>query len=277
VRPFLTANFWPYSLTPAAERALKPTQSFKECTPGQGKDYCPEMVVIPAGSFIMGSPASEQSRTSDEGPQHKVEIAKSFAVSKYELTFDEWDTCAYYGDCPRDISDSDWHRGRQPAINVSWNDAQRYVTWLSKVIGHPYRLLTEAEYEYATRAGTQTIFPWGNEIGTNNANCNQCGSQWGGYQTAPVGSFRPNRFGLYDMVGNVWEWVEDCLHYTYDGAPTDGSAWIEGGVCNEGRVLRGGSWNLPPRDVRSAQRFASGTGIRIANTGFRVARTLLSP
>ena len=130
------------------------------------------------------------------------------------------------------------------------------MAWLSKMTGKPYRLLTEAEYEYATRAETQTAYPWGDDIGKNNANCNGCGSKWDNRQTAPVGSFKPNAFGLYDMVGNVWEWVEDCFHDNYNGAPTDGSAWIEGGNCKF-RVVRGGAWDFPA--VSSALRSATGT------------------
>ena len=154
-------------------------------------------------------------------------IAKPFAVSKFEVTFDEWDTCARYGGCRTDVSDFGFGRGQRPVIKVTWDDAQQYVAWLSKMTGEPYRLLTEAEYEYATRAGTTTAYPWGDDIGTNKANCNGCGSQWDNKQTAPVGSFAPNGFGLFDMVGNVWEWVEDCYNDNYNGAPTDGSAWTD--------------------------------------------------
>ena len=160
-------------------------------------------------------------------------------------------------------------------INVSWDDAKAYVAWLSKKTGEDYRLLTEAEYEYATRAGTQTAYPWGNDIGKNNANCDGCGSQWDNEQTAPVGSFAPNSFGLYDMVGNVWQWVEDCYHQDYNGAPTDGSAWTTGD-CDL-RVVRGGSWVSNPEFLRSALRGRGSTGGRSYDLGFRVGRTLLPP
>src|SRR5262249_45306190 len=142
--------------------------------------------------------------------------------------------------------DEGWGRGRRPAINVSWDDAQRYVTWLATITGQQYRLLSEAEYEYAARAGTQTAYPWGDDIelnGTAMANCVRCSSQYdetAPRRTAPVGSFPPNKFGLYDMIGNVHEWVEDCYHGNYDGAPTDGSAWVQPAHCL--RVVRGGSW-----------------------------------
>ena len=161
----------------------------------------------------MGSPTSEPGHSAEEGPQHPVTIARPFAVGRYEVTFDEWDACVAEGGCNGyKPSDEGWGRGRRPVINVSWDDAQAYVTWLSKKTGKSYRLLSGAEYEYAMRAGTQTVYPWGDTIGTNNANCHSCGSQWDAKQTAPVGSFAANGFGLYDMVGNVREWTEDCYH-----------------------------------------------------------------
>ena len=190
------------SLTAAQERSLKAGDSFKEC------GGCPEMIVVPAGRFTMGSPGY-----GDERPPHDVTIAKPFAVSRFALTFDEWDACAARGDCNKNVSDSGWGRGRRPAINVNWDDAQAYVKWLSRITGRDYRLLSEAEYEYAARAGTQMAYPWGDEIKLNGetmANCNGCGSKWDVKQTAPVGSFAANRFDLYDMVGNVWQWTEDC-------------------------------------------------------------------
>jgi formylglycine-generating enzyme required for sulfatase activity len=273
-RPFLAANIWPYVLNTEAEKALKPdpNKNFRECAPKQpDKDYCPDMVVVPAGSFMMGSPPSENVSIT-ERPQHTVTIAKPFAVSKYELTFDEWDTCVSYGDCPQGISDSGFGRGRQPVINVTWDDAQRYVVWLSKMTGQPYRLLTEAEWEYAARAGTTTAYYWGNEIGTGKANCVGCGSQWDRKGTAPVGSFAANPFGLYDMAGNVWQWLQDCNNRNYNGAPTDGSAWISGD-CSR-RVSRGGSWVFGPQRLRSAHRAMDASGYRAYGTGFRVGRTL---
>jgi formylglycine-generating enzyme required for sulfatase activity len=271
-RPYMQAQVSPFVLTGEAERALKPKQSFRECKTEDGQDYCPEMVVVPARSFMMGSPETEKDRLAIEGPQHKVMIAQPFAVAKFELTFAQWDTCVDYGDCPR-VSDSGWGRDRQPVINVSWDDAQRYVEWLKSVTGKPYRLLSEAEYEYAARAGAQTAYPWGDEIGKGNAKCNGCGSQWDGKQPAPVGSFAPNRFGLYDMVGNVFEWVEDCVHGYDNGAPEDGTARLEEGDC-PGRVVRGGAWFNPPQDLRSANRLGLTPDGRGYLLGFRVGRTL---
>ena len=249
---------------------MRPKDTFHECA------NCPQMIVVPAGSFTMGSPASEPGRFSNEGPQHNVTIARQFAVGQFELTFDQWDACVADGGCNGyQPSDQGWGRGHRPVINVSWDDAKVYVAWLAKKTAKPYRLLTEAEYEYAARAGTTTAYPWGSVIGKNNATCGGCGSQWDKTQTAPVGSFAPNGFGLYDMVGNVWAWTEDCYHDSYNGAPTDGSAWT-GGDCSR-RVLRGGSGNNDPQYLRSAVRYENLTVGRDNRIGFRVGRTLLAP
>ena len=250
------------------EQTLKPKDVFKDCA------NCPEMVVVPAGSFKMGSPTSEPERSAEEGPQHLVTITRPFAVGRFEVTFDEWDACVAEGGCNGyKPSDEGWGRGRRPVVNVSWDDAQSYVTWLSKKTRKSYRLLSGSEYEYAMRAGTQTVYPWGDTVGTNNANCHSCGSQWDAKQTAPVGSFPPNGFGLYDMVGNVREWTEDCYHDTYNGSPTDGSAWLGGGDCYH-RVVRGGSFLLAPAFLRSASRYWFASDYRLRYLGFRVARTL---
>jgi formylglycine-generating enzyme required for sulfatase activity len=254
-------------LTEAQERALKPGDSFKEC-----RD-CPEMIVVPAGRFMMGS--SEGQGNDSERTRHEVTIAKPFAVSKFAVTFDEWDACVGQGDCAKAVGDSGWGRGRRPVINVSWNDAQTYVKWLVKATGKPYRLLSEAEYEYAARAGSMTAYPWGDDIkldGQAMGNCNGCGSQWDGKETAPVGSFAANRFGLYDMVGNAFEWTEDCKNQSYQGAPADGSPWTSGN-CKL-RVVRGGSWLDSPAGLRPANRIGDSPGFRVNLVGFRVARTL---
>jgi len=182
---YMLAQVRPHVLDAAAERALKPGDWFKECA-----EDCPEMVVIPAGEFTMGSPASEQGRGDDEEPQHRVVLAKPLAVARFEVTFDDWDACVGHGDCDPRPSDGGYGRGRQPVINVTWYDAQQYAAWLSRMTGKPYRLLSEAEFEYAARAGTLTAYPWGDEIGRNNANCAGCGSKWDNKQPAPVGSLR---------------------------------------------------------------------------------------
>ncbi len=248
--------------------SLSPGETFKDCA------NCPEMVVVPAGSFLMGLPPSELDRYRREGPQRLVTISQPFAVGKYEVTFNEWDKCVAGGGCGGfQALDEGWGRGRQPVKGASWDDAKAYVAWLSGETGQPYRLLSEAEWEYAARAGSTTSFWRGDDIGRNNASCDGCGSQWDRKQTAPVGSFRPNDFGVYDMAGNVWEWVEDCWNGSHDGAPRDGSVRTEG-HC-EDRVLRGGAWNSHPESLRSAIRARGQTGQRYDNrVGFRVARTL---
>ena len=233
---------------------------------------CPQMVVIPAGTFRMGCLSNDDDCTEHEFPVHEVSI-RSFALSMREVTFTEWDACMAAGGCGGyRPDDSGWGRGNRPVIHVSWEDAQSYVAWLSEVTGHAYRLPTESEWEYAARAGTDTTYSWGNELWSNRANCIGCGSQWDGEMTAPAGLFEANAFGLHDMHGNVWEWTEDCMDGSYAGTPSDGSAWLSG-YCGS-RVLRGGSWDNPPKTLRSANRAWGSTGSRYDNGGFRVVRTL---
>jgi formylglycine-generating enzyme required for sulfatase activity len=237
------------------------------------------MVVIPSGRFVMGSPASEKDRFVHEGPQHEVRIAKPFAVGRFEVTFDEWDACVAAGGCEHRPKDEGWGRGKRPVINVNWEDAQAYVAWLSKKTGHRYRLLSEAEWEYAARAGTTTPYPWGDARGGKRANFlpprrffsvrSESGNE---QQTVPVGSFAPNAFGLYDTSGNVSEWVQDCWNGSYKGAPADGSAW-EAGDCSQ-RVVRGGAHSHDPMHGRAAARMGFESGFRSKYKGFRVARTL---
>ncbi len=176
------------------------------------------------------------------------------------------------GGCKQKPGDEGWGRGRQPVINVSWEDAQAYVAWLTTKTGKGYRPLSEAEAEYAARAGSTTAYPWGEDPGTNRANFGFSGSQWSDKQTASVGSFAPNAFGLYDMIGNVWEWTQDCWNDSYSAAPVDGSPWLTGD-CGR-RVVRGGSWLDGPGSARAAFRFRNGPGFRNYNLGFRLARTL---
>jgi formylglycine-generating enzyme required for sulfatase activity len=243
----------------------KTVSEFRDCAVA-----CSLMVVIPAGKFTMGSSENEVGRTAGEGPQHGVTIAEPLAVSKYEVTFDQWDACVEAAGCPS--SKDAWGRGVMPVINVSWDDAKLYVAWLSRVTGKEYRLLSEAEWEYATRSGSNTRYSWGDEPGMGIANCDGCdGAPI--LQTAPVGSFRPNTFGLFDMHGNVWEWVEDIWHDSYDGAPVDGSAWLQGGDANY-RVIRGGSWHNETDLVRAAVRFERERKVRFDTLGFRVARSM---
>jgi formylglycine-generating enzyme required for sulfatase activity len=243
--------------------------------PGAGKiewfkdiEIGPEMVVIPAGEFTMGSNDFE-----DEKPPHKVVIRQPFAVGRLAVTFDEWEACAAAGGCKGyRPEDQRWGRGKRPVINISWHDANEYLAWLSARTGQNYRLLSEAEWEYAARAGSLTKYPWGDEIGEGHANGRDSGCQWSGKQTAPVGSFAPNGWGLHDMHGNVWEWVEDPYHDTYAGAPKEGSVWASGGSSS--RVLRGGSWAYYADGLRSAYRSHDHPDDRDVSVGFRVARTL---
>ncbi|MGP0088946.1 MAG: SUMF1/EgtB/PvdO family nonheme iron enzyme [Xanthobacteraceae bacterium] len=290
-------------LSATEECLLKPKDVFKEC------DKCPEMVVVPAGSFMMGSPTSEVERDAsnrDELPQHSVAISKPFAVGRFAVTFDEWDACVVDGGCDRwkpcvanggcnvyKPSDEGWGRGRRPVINVSWDDAKGYVAWLSRKTGKTYRLLSEAEREYVARAGTSTPFWWGSSISTSQANYDGTSTYGGGSkgeyrkQTLPVDSFQPNPWGLYQVHGNVWEWVEDCYDSTYPGGsfrsriPSDGSALVAGvsvsGFCDF-HVARGGSWSARAGDLRAARRNGVRSSTMSENrtsvVGFRLARTL---
>jgi formylglycine-generating enzyme required for sulfatase activity/TPR repeat protein len=239
--------------------------TFKDCS------NCPEMVVIPAGNFLMGSPSSEPKREDNEGPQHRVAIPQSLAVGKFEITQAEY--YAVIGSNP-----SNFKGNRNPVEKVSWEDAQKFVRKLSALTSKKYRLLSEAEWEYAARAGTTTPFNTGETITSQQASFDwkytYNGSSRGGYnsRTAVVGTYLPNAFGLYDMHGNVWEWVRDCWNENYDGAPTKGGVWANGD-CSR-RVLRGGSWNYEPREVRSAHRFGDTASIKDLSNGLRVAREL---
>ncbi|MGO9354716.1 MAG: SUMF1/EgtB/PvdO family nonheme iron enzyme [Mycobacterium sp.] len=266
MRPYMVANYRPHRLTAASERALKPGDHFMECA----KD-CPEMIIIPPGQFTIGSPDNQPGRVNNEGPQHTVKIAKAFAVSEFDVTFDDWDACVSVGGCPQVFAN--FGHGRQPVINVTWDDAQRYVAWLAKMTGQPYRLLTESEWEYSARAATTTTYWWGDGLGHGNANCIGCGSQWDNRATSPVGSFKPNGFGLYDVSGDVWQWVQDCFHDSYNGAPADGSAWVSGD-CSL-RADRGGSWiTKGDQNMRIAFRGSYSPASRNYSLGIRVARSL---
>ncbi|MGA3002574.1 MAG: formylglycine-generating enzyme family protein [Acetobacteraceae bacterium] len=235
---------------------------FKDCS------QCPDMVVISPGSFIMG----EDGRTR-EMPRHTVTVGYSFAVSRFDVTFDEWDACVADGGCGMyRPADAGWGRGRRPVVNVSWDDIQSYLAWISKKTGKRYRLPSEAEWEYVARAGTTTAFWWGNDVGNGNANCDHCGSAWDDKQTSPVASFRPNAFGVYDTAGNVTQWVEDRWNANYNGAPQDGSAWEAGDPLR--RVMRSGSWYNGPAAQHSAFRNGDSPRVRNVKIGFRIAVTM---
>lgn len=272
---------------------------FRDC------QQCPELVVIPSGTFLMGSPKGEDGRYANEGPQRQVTIDRPFALGKYEVTRAEFrlfvsETGHEAAGCMLsdgkervDDQDRDWRdpgydqRENDPVVCVNWDDTKAYVGWLSEKAGQSYRLPSEAEWEYAARAGSSTAYFWGDAITTacDYANGHDRktkkinGLRYDAFpceddhaETAPVGNFQPNSFGLYDMTGNVWEWVEDAWHADYDGAPVDGSTWTE--VNTTGRVLRGGSWSYNPRNLRSANRREAEQGDRNTGDGFRVAKTL---
>lgn len=289
-------------LAVAADAADPVSREFRECPD------CPEMVAIPGGSFVMGSPADERGRFDSEGPQRSVAV-RPFALGKYVVTVGEFLTFLRetgYQPVPcNPVLHLAWKSPgggmayspglveppRWPASCLNWSDARAYVAWLNDKVRRlpsaqattrgkagdgPYRLPSEAEWEYAARAGTTTARWWGEAIGRNNANCNGCGSRWDGTVLAPVGSFGPNAFGLYDVLGNVWQWVEDCWNESYVGAPGDGRSRTTA-TCTR-RVLRGGSWSNVPAFVRSATRSAANAEGQdfdySINAGFRVARNL---
>ncbi len=235
----------------------------------KGTLYGPDMVALPQGSFKMGD--SHKQGDDNEYPVHTVTIQHRFALSRYEVTFAQYDRFAK--DTGRPLPDDErWGRGSRPVINVTWHDAQAYTQWLAEQTGQPYRLPTEAEWEYAARAGSTTTFFWGNRPTFGYAVCDECGSDWDGRQSAPVGSLRANAWGLYDMSGNVSEWVADCYKPDYQGAPTDGSARI-GDACDS-RVMRGGSWFDIMRLMRPAGRYRHPSQAKQNDWGFRVALDL---
>ena len=264
----------------------EPGSRFQDCP------NCPEMIVLPPGSFMMGSPDTEAGRQPTEGPIHAVTYEKSFAIGVYEVTFAQWDACVNSGGCDdyrpkRRFFLRNWGHPRQPVMRIEWDDISSYLSWLTNSSGKPYRLPSEAEWEYAVRGGTTTPFHTGDTISQTDAN-------FGRYfvgRPDSVGSYPANPFGLHDMLGNVAEWCEDCWHANYVGAPTDGSAWLTGN-CDR-RVLRGGHWasdaeamhtSSTPRALRAASRGTGpaltkirkflNTGKRDVTIGFRVARDL---
>lgn len=255
-----------------AQKERQPGEFFSDCP------ECPEVVVVPAGSFRMGSFEEEAFDEPDNGPAHRVTIGAPFAVGIYEVTFAEWDACVRAGGCGGyRPDDKGWGRDRRPVIHVSWEDAQAYVRWLSRRTGERYRLLSEAEWEYVARAGAQRSWWYTRRKGVRS--CRYAierslhfDCEVDGDGTAPVGSVEPNPFGLYDVLGNVWEWTEDCWNDDYHGAPDDGSAW-RSGYCSY-RVLRGGSWYWDEPPSGAGVRGWSRIGFRARNVGFRVARTM---
>jgi formylglycine-generating enzyme required for sulfatase activity len=231
------------------------------------------MVFIPAGKFIMGTPESVD-QLNAEGPQHEVHFANPFAIGKYEVTFDEWEACVSAGGCPGALDNNNWGSGGRPVINITWDNAKLYVAWLSNLTGKSYRLPSEAEWEYAARAGTTTIYFFGDEptplgeYAWYRVNSDE--------KTQPVGKKKPNAFGVYDVYGNVGEWVEDIWHenYSYADVPLDGSAWLKGGESRNRRVIRGGTWFDVAGNIRSGKRRDAYSYGGTYSIGFRVARTM---
>ncbi len=258
------------------ESAIRPMDHFKEC------EDCPEMVVVPAGQFIMGAADGESDSSSDERPQHRVSFARPFSVGRFPVTFNEWDACVAARGCSYRPSDKGWGRGTRPVIDILWDDAKEYVAWLSRITGRSYRLLSESEREYVTRAGTTTAYWWGDTFDPTRANCAPDNRELFSASTSdlrqpvaralPVHSFDPNPWGLYQVHGNVYDWVEDCWNDNYNGAPSDGAAWMSGN-CN-GHILRGGASSRNVEAARSAARIWFGPPNRMIYMSVRVARTL---
>jgi formylglycine-generating enzyme required for sulfatase activity len=257
-----------------AEAGLKPKDSFKECPD------CPEMVVVPQGTFMMGTPATEPERSKGEDPVHQVTIAKPFAVARFSISFDDWDACLADGGCRGNrLDDHGYGRGRLPVQSVKYSDAEAYLSWLSRKAGRTYRLPSESEREYFTRAGTTTPFWFGKTITPQNAAYRYSMNYTNGPSgedrkaPAPVDSYAPNPFGLYQVHGNVYEWTQDCYNKRYtEDTPNDGSPWLEGN-CAE-HMVRGGEWNGWAATLRSGYRYSmlgEGAG---GNYGFRVVRSL---
>ena len=279
----LGVSFALIALVPVHAEGLTPGSVFTDC------NYCPEMVVVPAGEFVQGSDKVESGHL-DEKPQRTVKFERPFAVSKYETTFAQWDACVADGKCPK-ADDAGFGRGKFPAVNISWPEARAYADWLAAKTGKPYRLISESEYEYAARAGSKTAWFWGG----NDAKAKACeyanlhdevGKEahpnyvWshvlcsdGAAENAEVGKYKPNAFGLHDMLGNVREWVADCHILGYASAPTDGTVRKHEGAC-EKRVVRGGAWLDGPSTARSAYRYSEVENMRNYQTGFRLARDL---
>jgi formylglycine-generating enzyme required for sulfatase activity len=228
---------------------------------------CPVMIAVPAGSFPMGSNTDDPS----EKPVHHVTIAAPFAIGKYEVTVEQWNACVAANACQKLTPESNANK-TAPARDVSWDDAQQYAKWLSKITNKPYRLPTEAEWEYADRGGTTSAYWWGDQMRKGNANCKDCGDPWHKEGPEAVGSFAPNPLGLYDMNGSVWEWTADCWHNSYQGAPADGHTWDSPG-CDM-RVIRGGSWREDGTYMLSATRFKYSAGVRQSQDGLRVVKDL---
>ena len=259
-----------YPLAPEVEQSLRPKDSFKEC------DICPEMVVVPNGSFLMGSPVGEPDRGLKEDPQHLVTIPQPFAVARFSISFDDWDACVADKGCEDKGDDGGFGRGRLPAQGIYFAAAKAYVAWISRKSGRAYRLPSESEREYFTRAGTKTPFWFGNTISPRQANY-RAGTPYANGPRGedskgpvPVDTYAPNPFGIYQVHGNVWEWTEDChnKHFNVD-TPIDGAPWLEGDCTR--RIVRGGIWSWSADVARSGHRDDASTN---DGKSFRVVRSM---
>lgn len=246
---------------PPAQAAAGGGPEIRDC-PG-----CPVLVSLPADAFTMGNNASDPS----EKPAHPVRLGAPFAIGKFEVTVQQWNACAEAGGCPK-LAQGLNSNANGPVRDLSWDDAQQYVKWLASVSGKPYRLPTEAEWEYAARGGTTTPYWWGAKMVTGKANCKDCGPPWSAERPANAGSFAANPYGLYDTSGSVWEWVADCWHNNFKDAPNDGSTWDDPN-CRV-RVIRGGSWREGAAYMVTSTRFKYDASVRQPQNGFRVARNL---
>jgi formylglycine-generating enzyme required for sulfatase activity len=246
---------------PAIKTAASAASEIKDCA------TCPALVSLPGGTFEMGSSSDDPA----ERPVHRVSIGRPFAIGKTEVTVEQWSACADASGCPRVDIEGNAAKSA-PMRNLSWDDTQAYVKWLTKTTGKTYRLPAEAEWEYAARGGTTTAYWWGNEMRKGYADCKDCGEPWRKDSPVNVGSFTPNPFGLFDMNGSVWEWVGDCWHSSYKGAPADGRVWDEPGCPM--RVIRGGSWPDGAAYMQSSTRFKYSPSVRQSQNGMRVARDM---
>ncbi|MBD8533206.1 MULTISPECIES: formylglycine-generating enzyme family protein [unclassified Massilia] len=267
-----TGSAPPAAKTPPKPVAPAPAPASPATAPRNGGEIrdcqsCPALVALPTASFTMGNNTSDPS----ERPAHKVTIGAPFAIGKFEVTVQQWTACVTANGCPR-VPLSPETSASAPMRDLSWDDAQQYVKWLGMISGQPYRLPTEAEWEFAARGGAATPYWWGAQMAQGKANCKDCGQPWNSERPANAGSYPPNGYGIHDTSGSVWEWVADCWHNNYKDAPADARTWDEPG-CRV-RVIRGGSWREGAAYMVTSTRFRYDASVRQSQNGFRVARSI---